>query len=506
MRLSLVLLIGCLANPVVVTSSSLRAGRRNKQVQTNADASESRSLAWAGADSCSGLTANGPLPNEDYEDCYQGGCSNQQCQDSSDCGEGSCCLYTYYGYWCADTSEVTKSHSWLLNRCHCETTGGGADNSGSDTPAAAPTSENETQAQAQQQSEPQPQIQTPTPPGPTLTSAPVPDPAATEIELEPQNESEPTACRGDTYNCGFEAGELVFVGRDPRNGCRFFPCPQPGKTQTQSQPKPQPKPQSEIDPQQALDGQAAQTQLNVCSQACSDEFLSGCMPYVCGQNKTSTDAWATCRQEIDSGVGPLTTKDGCSMGCVDTAAMAVTRNCGCDSECPEPSQQASEPKPEPMTQPEAGDQTQPDANPLAQPQPQPQPQTGPEVQPETEPEPEPEPEPLTATATEIEKPVSATPQTQTQITFTKEPSLCVSTGIDVDDSKAAISNYGECYRSPDKCDPAARCIDSGDCAAGDCCMPTFSGGIVSFLCGIRLLIIYCVCVFCLPSMTSSLQI
>ena len=150
MRLSLVLLIGCLANPVVVASSSLRAGRRNKQVQTNADASESRSLAWAGADSCSGLTANGPLPNEDYEDCYQGGCSNQQCQDSSDCGEGSCCLYTYYGYWCADTSEVTKSHSWLLNRCRCETTGGGADNSGSDTPAAAPTSENETQAQAQQ--------------------------------------------------------------------------------------------------------------------------------------------------------------------------------------------------------------------------------------------------------------------------------------------------------------------------------------------------------------------
>ena len=62
---------------------------------------------------------------------------------------------------------------------------------------------------------------------------------------------------------------------------------------------------------------------------CSEEFLSGCLAYQCSQGMTSGLAWATCREEIDTGLGPLTTKVGCAIGCTDTAAMASSRTDGC---------------------------------------------------------------------------------------------------------------------------------------------------------------------------------
>ena len=68
---------------------------------------------------------------------------------------------------------------------------------------------------------------------------------------------------------------------------------------------------------------------SVCSQVCSEEFLSGCLAYQCSQGMTSGLAWATCREEIDTGLGPLTTKVGCAIGCTDTAAMASSRTDGC---------------------------------------------------------------------------------------------------------------------------------------------------------------------------------
>ena len=66
-----------------------------------------------------------------------------------------------------------------------------------------------------------------------------------------------------------------------------------------------------------------------CSGRCSDEFLSGCVAYECAQGSSSYDAWDTCRDEIDTGTGPLVTKVGCAVGCTDTAAMALSKVGAC---------------------------------------------------------------------------------------------------------------------------------------------------------------------------------
>jgi hypothetical protein len=66
-----------------------------------------------------------------------------------------------------------------------------------------------------------------------------------------------------------------------------------------------------------------------CSGRCSDEFLSGCVAYQCATGSSSFDAWDTCRDEIDTGTGPLVTKVGCAVGCTDTAAMALSKVGAC---------------------------------------------------------------------------------------------------------------------------------------------------------------------------------
>ena len=86
---------------------------------------------------------------------------------------------------------------------------------------------------------------------------------------------------------------------------------------------------------------------NACSETCSADFVSGCMPYQCGQGMTSVAAWTTCRLEIDTGVGPLVTKAGCALRCADSTAMARARNCGCDAGCQQPGQQGSFAAPKP---------------------------------------------------------------------------------------------------------------------------------------------------------------
>ena len=90
-----------------------------------------------------------------------------------------------------------------------------------------------------------------------------------------------------------------------------------------------------------------QTSAGVCSETCSADFVSGCMPYQCSQSMTSIAAWSTCRLEIDTGVGPLATKAGCALRCADSTAMARARNCGCDAGCQQPGQQGSFAAPKP---------------------------------------------------------------------------------------------------------------------------------------------------------------
>ena len=82
---------------------------------------------------------------------------------------------------------------------------------------------------------------------------------------------------------------------------------------------------------------------SVCSEACAEEFLSGCMGYHCSENMTNDEAWTICREEINGGVGPLITQVGCAVGCRDTAEMAIARTCGCEDQCRVPPVQAAVP-------------------------------------------------------------------------------------------------------------------------------------------------------------------
>ena len=66
---------------------------------------------------------------------------------------------------------------------------------------------------------------------------------------------------------------------------------------------------------------------SVCSEACAEEFLSGCMGYHCSEKMTNDEAWTICREEINGGVGPLITQVGCAVGCRDTAEMVIARTC-----------------------------------------------------------------------------------------------------------------------------------------------------------------------------------
>ena len=82
---------------------------------------------------------------------------------------------------------------------------------------------------------------------------------------------------------------------------------------------------------------------SVCSEACAEEFLSGCMGYHCSEKMTNDEAWTICREEINGGVGPLITQVGCAVGCRDTAEMAIARTCGCEDQCRVPPVQAAVP-------------------------------------------------------------------------------------------------------------------------------------------------------------------
>ena len=81
--------------------------------------------------------------------------------------------------------------------------------------------------------------------------------------------------------------------------------------------------------EQGEQGQQQQPAEVTCSGRCSDEFLAGCVAYECAQGSSSYDAWDTCRDEIDTGTGPLVTKVGCAVGCTDTAAMALSKVGAC---------------------------------------------------------------------------------------------------------------------------------------------------------------------------------
>ena len=56
----------------------------------------------------------------------------------------------------------------------------------------------------------------------------------------------------------------------------------------------------------------------ICSAACADDFRSGCMQFHCDQGSFS-DAYETCRGEIESAEGPLS--EVCAPGCEDTEEM-----------------------------------------------------------------------------------------------------------------------------------------------------------------------------------------